>query len=151
MQQLPGPHETRTESGITIPDPDQGTPYVHIQCAMPSTSLMIWEPFSAEQIEAQPELAKFGHNLHGFAERWAAWKQSRDLFLEAIDPRFGFPKLIPRECIPQAVELSIQYHRQDDVRAPVRSLAVAGQPSVRALGNNTFEIGIPTGARRRRG
>lgn len=141
--QLPEPHETRTASGITIPDPDQGTPYVHIQCAMPSTALMVWEPFSAEEIEAQPELAKFGHNLHGFARRWAAWKGSREPFLEAIDPRFGFPKLIPRECIPQAVEFAIQYHRQDDVRAGVRGVAVPGQPMVTRRDRNIYEIALP--------
>lgn len=137
------PHETRHHSGIVIPDPDQGTPYVHIQCAMPSTELMVWEPFSEEEIAEHPELARFGHNLRGFGERWAAWKLSRDPFLVAIDPRFGYPTLIPRECIPQAVEFSIRYHRQDDVRAPVRGIAVAGQPSVRSLGNGTFEIAIP--------
>lgn len=140
---LSRPHETEHPSGIVVPDPDQGTPYIHIQCAMPSTALMVWEPFSAEEIAEAPELAKYGHNLLGFARRWAAWKTSREPFLEAIDPRFGNLKLIPRECIPQVVEFSVQYHRKEDVRASVRGLALPGQPSVRALGGNAYEIAIP--------
>lgn len=136
-------HESSTPSGIFIPDPDQGTPYVHIQCAMPSTALMVFEPFSEEEIAEHPGLEKCGHNLAGFGKRWAEWKASRDPYLVAVDPRFGFPKLIPRECIPQAVEFSIQYHRKEDVRAGHRGLAVPGHPTVRQLSNAAFEIGIP--------
>lgn len=137
-------HESSTESGIFLPDPDQGTPYVHIQCAMPSTELLVWEPFSPEEIAAHPELAKCGHNLAGFAQRWHAWTLSRDPFLEAIDVRFGFPKAIPRACIPQAVEFEIRYHRKEDVRAMHRGGLIAGrQPRIRQRGNGVFEIDVP--------
>ena len=133
---LPDPHETQHPSGFWVPDPDQGTPYLHLQFAMPSTAIMVWEPFPEDGPAG-------GHNLFGFAKRWAEWKASREPFLQAVDPRFGFPQLIPREAIPQLVQIAIQYHRKEDVRAGVRGLAVPGQPQIRQLANGTFEIAIP--------
>jgi hypothetical protein len=127
-------HETRTASGITIPDPDQGTPYLLINFAMPSTQLMVWEPFE--------DGAEGGHNLYGFLARWDAWTRSEEPFLEAIDPRFGHPMAIPRSAIPQVIGISIQYHRKEDTRAGVRGLAVPGG-GVRRLPDGSIEIQVP--------
>lgn len=137
------PHPTRTASGIEIPDPDQGTPYLQVQFTMPSTMLMVWEPWGEEEIAENPELGKCGHNLEGFAKRWAAWAVSREPFLQAIDPRYGFPMLIPRSAIAHVAGFIVAYHRREDVRAGVRAVAVPGRPSVRQLGDGSFEIAIP--------
>lgn len=137
------PHATRTKSGIEIPDPDQGTPVIGIQFAMPSTLIEVFEPFSEEDLAEAPELEKCGHNLPAFAARWVDWVHGRGPFLVAIEPRFGYQQLIPRSAIPHVVQILVQYHRKEDVRAAVRGLAVPGQPSVRPLGGNTFEIAIP--------
>lgn len=138
------PHASRTASGIVLPDPDQGVPVIQVQFAFPSTMLEVWEPFSDEQIEDTPELATCGHNLQRFAERWAVWQVSREAFLVTHEPRFRFPQLIPRSAIPHVAGLLVAYHRREDVRAMHRGLAVAGQPSVRALGGHAFEVTIPT-------
>ena len=134
------PHETMTKSGIVVPDPDQGVPYVHIQFAMPSTAIMVWEPFSEEEIAEAPELAACGHNLHGFARRWADWTRGRDPFLEAIEVRFAFPQLIPRSAIGEVVQFSVQYHRAEDVRAGVRGIVA---PRMRQLADGSIEVMVP--------
>ena len=130
-------HESVGPLGIIIPDPDQGTPYIQVQFAMPSTMIMVWEPFE----DGTPG----GHNLMGFARRWGEWAASDEPFLVAIDPRFGHPVFIPRIALGAAgaVSLGIAYHRKEDVRAMHRGVAVPGQPTVRRLGNGAFEIGIP--------
>lgn len=143
MDHLLAPHATRTTSGIEIPDPDQGTPVIGIQFAMPSTYIEVFEPFGPEELAEAPELAKCGHNLPRFAQRWADWVGGRDLFLVGIEPRFGYQQLIPRSAIPQVVQILIAYHRKEDVRAGVRGLAVPGQPSVRQLGNGAIELTLP--------
>lgn len=131
-------HETVGPMGIIIPDPDQGTPFLHLQFAMPSTAIMAWEPFE----DGTPG----GHNLLGFCRRWAEWAASAEPWFHTIDPRFGHPLMIPRMALGPSgvVSVAIQYHRKEDVRAQHRGhLAVPGQPTVRQLGNGTFEIGIP--------
>lgn len=137
------PHATRTPSGIELPDPDQGTPYIHVQYLFPSTAVMVWEPFPEEAIAEQPELARCGHNLQSFARRWAEWAAGRAPYLETIDPRFAYPQLIPRAAIHNVAAFTIAYHRKEDVRAGVRGLSIAGQPAVRRLGNGSYEIAIP--------
>lgn len=136
-----GMHETQTPSGITIPDPDQGTPYLLVNCAMPSTMFRVWEPFE--------DGAPGGHNLIGFLRRWRAWAEGEEPFLMATDVRFGNPMALPRAILGPngAVGISVDYHRREDARAGVRqsALAVPGQPTVRQVGNGMFEIGIPRG------
>lgn len=132
------PHATVTASGIEIPDPDQGTAYVLVNCAMPSTMFQVWEPFE----DGTPG----GHNLFGFLRRWKEWAASEEPYLMAIELRFGHPMAFPRAILGEsgAVGISVQYHRREDTRAGLRSgLAVPGQPTVRQLGNGAFEIGIP--------
>jgi hypothetical protein len=141
------PHATRTPSGIEIPDPDQGTPVIAIQFAMPSTMIEVFEPFDADQVAESAELAKCGHNLPAFAARWEAFSRGRDPFLVGIEPRFGYRQLIPRSAIPHVVQIYVHYHRRDDVRAGHRGhrgLALPGQPSVRALGGGAYAVAIPT-------
>src|ERR1041385_6326188 len=129
-------HETTGPLGIIIPDPDQGTPYIHVQGAMSSTSLMVWEPFD----DGTPG----GHNLIGFGRRWDAWVCSDDPYLQAIDPRFGHVQLIPRAAIHHVFGFSVQYHRKEDVRAGHRGgLAVPGAPAVVPVGKGTYEVRIP--------
>lgn len=129
-------HETTHASGIVIPDPDQGTPYIAVNFTFPSTMLMIWEPFE--------DGTEGGHNLFGFARRWRDWEQSDEPFLQAVDPRFGQPVIIPRAAIAHVVQFSIQYHRKEDTRAGVRGLglAVPGSPITR-LPNGDIEIRVP--------
>lgn len=132
------PHETTTPSGITIPDPDQGTPYILVNCAMPSTMFQVWEPFE--------DGTKGGHNLLGFTRRWEEWAASAQPFLYATELRFGHPMAFPRAVlgVNGAVGISIQYHRREDARAGHRSgLAVPGQPAVVPMGNGTYEIRVP--------
>ena len=138
------PHQTVGPLGIVLPDPDQGIPYIQVQFTMPSTMLMVFEPWSEEEIAERPELANTGHNLHGFARRWAAWAAGRDPYFESVEPRFGWPQLIPRSAIAHVAGFRIDYHRREDVRAGHRGrLAVAGQPSVRQLGDGAIEVTIP--------
>lgn len=134
MLELPGAHETRHPSGIFIPDPDQGTPYIHVQFAMPSTALMVWELFE--------DGTQGGHNLMRFAERWAEWVESDRPFLQAIDPKFGLPLVIPRAAIAHAVGFWIAYHRKEDVRAGVRGIAT---PQMRARPDGSIEVRVPHG------
>src|SRR5205085_10308991 len=116
---MPAPHASRTPSGIEIPDPDQGTPYLEVQFTFPSTMLMVWEPFE--------DATEGGHNLLGFGRRWAAWVAGEEPFLQATDPRFGFPMIIPRSAIPHVAGIRIAYLRKEDVRACFRGgLAVPG-------------------------
>src|SRR5256885_5431941 len=105
---LPAPHETKHPTGIVVPDPDQGTPYIAVNFTFPSTMLMVWERFE--------DGTAGGHNLFGFTRRWAAWAASDEPYLEAIDPRFGNPLVIPRSCIPHVISFRIDYHRKEDVR-----------------------------------
>ena len=138
------PHQTVGPLGIVLPDPDQGIPYIQVQFTMPSTMLMVFEPWSEEEIAERPELANTGHNLHGFARRWADWVVSRHPFLETVEPRFGWPQLIPRSAIGHVAGFLVAYHRREDVRATHRGqLAVPGQPVVRQLGNGAIEIQVP--------
>jgi hypothetical protein len=130
-------HETTGPLGIIIPDPDQGTPYLHVQFTMPSTALMVWEGFE----DGTPG----GHNLLGFCRRWAAFVAGEEPFLQAIDPRFGHVLMIPRSAIAHVAGISVQYHRKEDVRAGHRGLAVPGQPAVVPMGNGTYEVRIPRG------
>jgi hypothetical protein len=134
---IPPPHEMVGPSGIVVPDPDQGTPYIALQCAMPSTMLMVYEPFE--------DGTKGGHNLYGFLRRWHAWEVSEEPFLQAIEPRFGFPIAIPRSALVQVIQIGIAYHRKEDVRAGVRgsSLAVPGGPAARQLADGSIEIRVP--------
>lgn len=133
---LPPPHEARTPSGITLPDPDQGTPYVQVSLVFPTTDLRVWEPFE--------DGSEGGHNLYGFLERWQAWTASEAPWLHCREPRFGWPIAIPRSIIPHVTQFSIQYWRKDDVRAGVRSpLAVPGQPSMRRLADGSIEVQVP--------
>jgi hypothetical protein len=128
------PHETVHPSGIVVPDPDQGTLYIHVQFAMPSTALMVWERFE--------DGTEGGHNLLGFTRRWADWTSSEDPFLVAVEPRFGGPLFIPRAAIVHVVGFWLAYHRKEDVRAGVRGLAVPGQPAVRRVPGG-YEVAIP--------
>lgn len=134
-----GLHETQTPSGITIPDPDQGTPCILVNCAMPSTMFEIWEPFE----DGTPG----GHNLFGFLRRWEEWAAGSELFLICTDVRFGHPMALPRAILGDsgAVGISINYHRREDARAGVRSgaIAVPGQPMARSLGNGVVQVDIP--------
>jgi hypothetical protein len=132
------PHETRHPSGIVVPDPDQGTPYIHVQFSMPSTALMVWERFDDD--------TPGGHNLLGFTRRWAAWTAGDEPFLQAIDPRFGGPLFIPRAAIQHAVAFWVAYHRKEDVRAGVRGLAVPGEPAwptARRRPDGSIEVRVP--------
>lgn len=126
------PHEMAGPSGIVLPDPDQGTPYIAVQFAMPSTLLMLWEPF--------PDASKHGHNLLSFVSRWAAWERSDDPFLQSIDLRFGHPLFIPRAAIEFAIGISIQYHRAEDARAGHRGLV---QPRMRTRPDGSIEVLVP--------
>lgn len=130
-------HESRTPSGIHLPDPDQGTPCILVNFAMPSTMFEVWEPFE--------DGTEGGHNLLGFLSRWKEWAASTEPFLIATEVRFGYPMAFPRAAlgVNGAVGMSIHYHRREDARAGVRGLAVAGQPMVRQLGNGAFEIQVP--------
>lgn len=136
-------HETTGPMGIVIPDPDQGTPYLHLQFAMPSTAVMAWEPF-ADGTEG-------GHNLIGFCRRWAEWAASDEPWFQTIDPRFGHPLMIPRAALGPSglVSVAVAYHRKEDVRAGHRALAVPGQPAVVPVGPGMYEVRIPHGRRRR--
>lgn len=131
------PHETTTASGITIPDADQGTPCIAVQFAMPSTLILVYEPFD--------DGTEGGHNLAAFAQRWAEWEAGDEPFLAAIEPRFGHRQLIPRVALGEngAVQLAVVYHRKEDVRAGHRAVAVPGEPSVRRRSDGAFEIAIP--------
>lgn len=130
-------HETVGPAGIVIPDPDQGTPYILVNCAMPSTMFQVWEPFE----DGTPG----GHNLFGFLRRWREWAAGDEPFLIATELRFGHPLAFPRAMLGEngAVGVSVQYHRREDARAGVRSLAVPGQPQVRQLGNGVLQIDLP--------
>lgn len=129
-------HESKGPLGIVIPDPDQGSAYVQVQLAFPSTMFMVWEPFE----DGTPG----GHNVLGFARRYAEWLEAEHPFLYTIEARFGHPQLLPRSAIPHVAGFIVAYHRREDVRAGHRSgLAVPGQPSVRQLAPGVLEIGIP--------
>jgi len=134
-------HETQTPSGIVIADPDQGTPYVLVNCAMPSTMFQVWEPFE----DGTPG----GHNLLGFLRRWKEWAAGDEPFLMATELRFGHPMALPRAALGEngAVGISIAYHRREDARASIRpsALAVPGQPAVVPRGNGVYEVQIPRG------
>jgi hypothetical protein len=136
LQAMPDPHETTHPSGIVVPDPDQGTPYLAIQFTFPSTMLMVWEPFE--------DGTAGGHNLFGFARRWEEWVAGEEAFLQAVDPRFGHPFVIPRSAIAHVAGIRIDYHRKEDVRAGVRGLAVPMQPGIRKVGRGAYELTLPT-------
>ena len=127
-------HETLTASGIFVPDPDQGTPFIQINFAMPSTLLGVWEPFE--------DGSEGGHNILGFCERWDAWEKSDLPFLQAHEPRFGFPIFIPRSAIPHVIQFGIEYRRKEDSRAGVRGLALPGG-GVRQRADGAIEVLIP--------
>lgn len=131
-------HETRTRSGITVADPDQGTPYIQVQFAFPSTMLMVYEPFE--------DGTEGGHNLLGLARRWAEWVAGTEPFLETRELRFGYPQLIPRSAIPHVAGLLVAYHRKEDSRAGYRGAGLAvpgGGGFVRQLPNGGVEISVP--------
>lgn len=134
-------HETTTPSGITIPDPDQGTACILVNFAMPSTMFEVWEPFE----DGTPG----GHNLFGFLRRWKEWAASEEPFLMAVELRFGYPMAFPRAALGEngAVGFSVQYHRREDARAGVRggAIAVPGQPGMRVLPDGNIEIRVPRG------
>jgi hypothetical protein len=135
---MTAPHETRTKSGITIPDPDQGTPYLLLNCAMPSTSFQVYEPFE--------DGTEGGHNLYGFLRRWKEWALGSELFLMAQELRFGHPMAIPRAALEPngVVGISVAYHRKEDARAGFRGsgLQVPGS-GMRRLPNGDIEIRVP--------
>lgn len=139
---LPSMHATRTESGIEIPDPDQGAAYLNITMPFPSTDVRIWEPFGPEEVDADPKLANAGHNLFGFVERWERWAAGDAPFLRAFEPRFGHPVVLMRPLLEHACQVVIMYHRREDVRAGHR-LAVPGQPTARRLADGAIEISVP--------
>lgn len=136
---MTSPHEMIGPSGIVLPDPDQGTPYIQVQFAMPSTMLMVFEPFE----DGSPG----GHNLFGFTRRWREWLELPDAaFLNALEPRFGMPIAIPRSAIPHVIQFGIAYHRKEDSRAGHRGSPLAvpgGMPGARRLPNGDIEIRVP--------
>lgn len=138
---LPPPHAGRTQLGIEVPDPDQGTPVIAIVFAMPSTMLMIYEPFEGGEVEG-------GHNVLGFARRWREWVGSEAPELHAREARMGFPMVIPRSCIPHVVSFEVRYHRKEDIRAGYRGpgllTPIGGGAMARQLGNGAVEISVPT-------
>lgn len=133
---LPPAHETSGKLGIVIPDPDQGTPLLHLQFAMPSTAIMVWEPFE--------DGTQGGHNLLGFRRRWQEWAAGDAPFLEATEPRFGFPLLIPRAAlgVNGVVSIMVVYHRREDVRAGHRSSGLVA-PQTRRLPDGSLEVLVP--------
>jgi hypothetical protein len=132
------PHERKTVTGIHLPDPDQGEPFVQVQLAFPSTMFLIYEPFEDDE--------KGGHNVLGFARRWAAWVASDEPEFHAIELRFGHPIVFPRSIIPHVAGFQVAYHRREDARAGHRApLEVPGGPMVRRNGRNEYEIRIPRG------
>jgi hypothetical protein len=130
---LPAVHETQTDSGITIADPDQGTPHVCVHLAVPGVFIHVWEPF----VDGRSG----GHDLPGFLERWEEWAAGDANFLFAREPRFGFPLAIPRSVLDWVTQITIEYRRKEDTRAGVRSPLLA--PHVREGKDGVIELLIP--------
>lgn len=136
-------HEMKTQAGIIMSDPDQGTPYILVETAMPSVFLAVWEPFE----EDDPEGQAGGHNLVHFLQRYKEWLGNDEAFLYAFEPRFGHPVAMPRSLIPHVTQIWISVRPNQDARAGAR-MAAAGivKPGMRIRGDGAVEIQVPRSA-----
>lgn len=119
------PEEARTESGIFLPAPDDGIPYVHLRTLFPGADLAVWEPFGDGQ--------EGGHNVSGFAGRWEAFIESGEPFLTTREPRYGFPHFLPRNLIGHLLSITIGYMPRKDVRAQHRTVALPAMMPVEVV------------------
>lgn len=114
-------HELQLPSGITVADPDQGTPYVQVDLSFPNLFIEVWEPFEDQD---------GGHNLPGFLARWEEWRCGEAPYLDIVEPRFGHPKLITRNVLDLVIAIGIGIRRKEDARAMVRSVLAGAVPVV---------------------
>ena len=106
----------KPESGIVIPDPDQGIRFVSLLLDFTNGMINVWEP--------RPDDPGRGDDLQAFLQRWDRWVASDVPELHFYDPRFGFDHYMRRAIIPHVIDIGIAIHRKEDTRAMVRLAAV---------------------------